>query len=177
MDLLKKSVAALLLLAAPLTVGVRSVPAETSSNLLRETLRLQSFAARSSCSGVQRTISAGTDPTLVVRTAVEIGYNSCEVIRCALDPKSAPPELLQQTLCELVIRGAVAAAVQPDVISRCSTDFCDPAAVAAILSETLLEPNYCYFTGRALVAPDLPPPPEPVFERSLPQPQASPFTF
>ncbi len=76
-----------------------------------------------------------------------------------------------------MIRGAVAAGVQPDVITRCSAEVCDPAAVAALLSATLLEPNYCYFVPRPLVAPAPLAPPEPVFDRSLPQPQASPFSF
>jgi hypothetical protein len=109
---------------------------------------------------------------LVVRTAVELGYNSCQVIRCALEGKTESDDV---TLCEKVTRGAVAAGVQSDVISRCASEYCDPAAVAAVLAAT--EPNYCYFFPQPLVAPAPLPPPEPVFDRSHPKPQASPFTF
>ena len=111
---------------------------------------------------------------LVVRTAVELGYNSCQVIRCALEGKT---EIDRETLCEKVIRGAVAAGVQPDVVSRCASEVCDPAAVAAVLAATLLEPNYCYFFPQPLVAPEPLPPPGPAVDRSQPGPQASPFTF
>ena len=110
-----------------------------------------------------------------MRSAVELGYNSCQVIRCALDETDISDK---QPLCEKVIRGAVAAGVQPDVISRCTSPVCDPAAVAALLSAILLEPNYCYFSPGQLVAPELLPPPEPVVDQVYPQiPQASPFTF
>lgn len=177
MTVFKTTAMAAFSLAAPLFVCVQSVPAQTDANQLRETLRQQSAAARASCSGVQRSLTAGSDPLLVVRTAVELGFDSCQVIRCSLEPTAAPPSADAQTLCEQVIRGAVAAGVPPDVISRCSADFCEPAAVAAILSATLLEPNYCYFAPRALVAPAPLPPPEPVFDRTLSPPQASPFTF
>ena len=170
------AVAAAMSLAAYLCYAVPGVQAETAPKILRETLRQQSAAGRSTCTGVQRTISAGTDATLVVRTAVELGYNPCQVLRCALEGKT-PPDTGKETFCEKVIRGAVAAGVAPDVVSRCSADVCDPAAVAEILAATLLEPNYCYFFAQPLVAPEPSPRPEPVFDRSAPRPQASPFTF
>jgi hypothetical protein len=176
MKIFGSAMAAAVSLAATMVCAVRSVPAETPTSLVRETLRQQSAAERSSCTGVQRTIFTGNDATLVVRTAVELGYNSCQVIRCALEGSSSP-DTDKETLCEKVIRGAVAAGVSPDVISRCSSDVCDPAAVAGILAATLLEPHYCYFFPQSLVAPASLPPPEPVFDRSLPRPQASPFTF
>lgn len=160
-------------LTACLPCGVGRVHAAGKPELLRETLRQQSAAGRSSCDGVQRTVAAGTDPLLVVRTGVELGYNSCRVITCALEGGAATD---RETLCEKVVRGAVAAGVQPDVISRCAAA-CDPAVVAAVLSAAMFEPNYCYFSTRPLVAPELLPPPEPVFDRSHQVPQASPFTF
>lgn len=110
---------------------------------------------------------------LVVRTAVELGYNSCQVIRCALEGKTQADK---EALCEKVIRGAVAAAVPAEVISRCSSDVCDPSAVAAILAATSSEPSYCYFFPK-LDAPAPPAPREAAFDRSVPQPQASPFAF
>jgi hypothetical protein len=163
-----------LTLLMPCAAG--SAQAGDNSQVLRGTLRQQSAAERSSCTGVRRTIASGSDVTLVVRTAVELGYNSCQVIRCALESTSTP-EIEKKMLCEKVIRGAVEAGVQPDVITRCCADACDPAAIAAILSATMLEPNYCYFAPRPLVAPAPLPPPEPVFQRSYTPPEASPFTF
>ena len=172
----KSLLAAAVSLAATMVFNVRSAPAANSANLVRETLRQQSAAEQSGCAGVQRTMSGGADATLVVRTAVELGYNPCQVIRCALEAK-ATPGTDRLALCEKVVRGAVAAGVPSDVISRCATSVCDSSAVAAILAATMLEPNYCYFSPQPLVAPAPPPPPEPVFDRSLPRPQASPFTF
>ena len=165
--------AALGCIAATMLCTARGVPAQTASDLVRETLRQQSAAERSSCAGVQRTIAAGTDATVVVRTAVELGYNACQVIRCALEGTTGRD---RDSRCEKVVRGAIAAGVQPDVISRCSADACDPAAVAALFAATLLEPDYCYFYPLPLAAPAPPPPAEPVFDRSTP-PQISPFTF
>lgn len=154
--------------------AIVSVQAADMHQLLHETLRQQSAAGRSSCAGVRRTIASGSDAMLVVRTAVELGYNSCQVVRCALEEKTVAGT---GAPCEKVVRGAVAAGVQPDIIARCSADACDPAAVAGFLSATLLEPNYCYLFARPLVAPAPLPPPGPVFDRSIPRPQASPFAF
>jgi len=161
------------LTAAGLLVA-QGVCAETGVDLVRETQRQQSAAERASCAQVQKSISSGTDATLVVRTAVELGYNACQVIRCALEGESSPD---RRTHCEKVIRGAVAAGVQADVISRCAADACDPASIAATLADTFLEPNYCYFFPRLPVAPDPPPSQQPVIDRQVQPPQASPFTF
>lgn len=175
MNIFKRSVAAAVFLVAPLVCTARTVSAETASDLVRESLRQQSAAERSGCTGVRGTISAGRDAALVVRTAIELGFNSCQVMRCALE---GPAIHDKQPLCEKVIRGAVAAGVQADVIARCSAAACEAAAVAEILAATLLEPNYCYFSPQPLLAPPPLPPLEPVIERRYPQPQAgSPFTF
>jgi len=163
-----------LVLAVPALSAVSSVQGADVYQVLRETLRQQSAAARSSCAGVRRTVTSGSDAMLVVRTAVELGYNSCQVIRCALEGGT---ENDKGSLCEKVIRGAVAAGVEPDVISRCASDVCDPSAVASLLAATLLEPNYCYFFPQPLLAPAPLPPPGSVINRNSPQGQASPFTF
>ncbi len=163
-----------MVLTASVVFGARSVSAETASDLVRETLRQQSAAEFTGCTGIQRVMTMGTDATLVVRTAIELGYNPCQVIRCALGKNAVPGG---QSLCEKVIRGAVAAGVQPDVISRCSSEACESSAVAALLAATLLEPNYCYFIRQPLVAPAPLPSPEPVISRDYPRAQASPYTF
>jgi len=159
--------------AGALLIGAPRLLAASQSDLIRDVLRQQSEAGQAGCAGVHRALASGTDARLVVRTAVEIGYNSCQVIRCALEVKI---DAGKTTLCEKVIRGAVEAAVPADVISRCSTEACDPAAIAAILGETSPDPYYCYFSDRPLTAPELLPPP-PIIERSMPPAQASPFTF
>ena len=159
--------AASLFCAAPGNTG-------SQTDLVREALLQQSPAQRTGCTGVQRTLNGGADATLVTRTAVEIGYNPCQVIRCALEGSS---ESERKVLCEKVLRGAALAGVQPDVISRCSAEFCDPAAVAAILGDAFLEPNYCYFAARPLVAPEIPLAQDAVVGRSTPAAQASPFRF
>jgi hypothetical protein len=161
------------LLASVLLIDVPQLSAADQSGLIRDVLRQQSDAGQAGCTGVQRALAAGTDARLVVRTAVEIGYNSCQMIRCALEAKVDRENM---NLCEKVIRGAVEAAVPVDVISRCSSEVCDPAAVAAILGETSLDPYYCYFSDRPLTAPELLPPP-PIIDRSAPPAQASPFAF
>lgn len=145
-----------------------------AKDLVREALLQQGPAQRVGCTGVQRTLVAVSDATLVVRTAVELGYDACQVIRCALEGKAGPE---QSGLCEKVIRGAALAGVLPDVISRCSEEFCDPAGVATILGDAFLEPNYCYFAGQPLVAPEVDPPQMWVIDRSPPQAQSSPFRF
>lgn len=150
-----------------------SATAEVGSNPLFDNLRQESSSDTSFCPGVQRTIAAGNDAFLVVRTAIEIGYNSCQVMTCALAGKADPDK---ETLCEKVIRGAVSAGVQQDVIARCSS-YCDPAAVAEVLAATMLEPNYCYFSPRPVVAPGPPPSAQPLRERSYPRRDVSPYSF
>ena len=134
----------------------------------------QSAAERAACDGVQRALAAGQDAALVVRTAVEMGYNPCQVIRCALEGRCGgdEPETLEQA-----IRGAAAAGVPEDVIARCAGEACDPGAVAALLAGILLEPNYCYFSPRPPGAAATLPPARPVVDRDSPPAQASPFTF
>lgn len=160
--------------AAVFSCAKPAFSAGNAKDLVRDALLQQSPAQRTGCDGVQRTIRDGADATLVVRTAVELGFNSCQVIRCALENKvSAEMEIH----CDKVIRGAILAGVQPDVISRCSAEFCDPAAVAALLGNAFLDTNYCYFVNQQPVAPDILPPQFPIVDRSRPQSQASPFRF
>lgn len=162
-------------LAAALAFAVSDVPAaDTTAELLRDTLRQQSAAERTACVGIRRTLGAGSDPVLVVRSAVELGYNSCQVIRCALEGAADGDT---GGLCRKVVQGAVAAGVPSDVIARCSAGVCDPAGVAAILAGSLLELNYCYIGFQPSGAPDPGTPRPPVIDRALPQPQASPYTF
>ena len=161
-------------LASVLLIGVQRLPAANQIDLIRDVLRQQSGAGQAGCTGVQRALAAGTDARLVVRTAVELGYNSCQMIRCSLE---ANVDLDKTDLCEKVIRGAVEAAVQADVISRCSSEACDPRAIAVILGETSRDPYYCYFSDRPLVAPEPVLPPPPIIGRAANQAQASPFTF
>jgi hypothetical protein len=163
MKRVSRAFAASAVLAACAGIGVTGSRAETGVHLVREAQRQQSAAERASCAGVQRSISAGADALLVVRTAVELGYNSCQVIRCALEAEA---------LCEKVIRGAVAAGVQADVISRCASDACDPDAIAAVLADTLLEPNYCYFYPRLPATPE-----PPQHRQGGADRQISPYTF
>ena len=147
--------------------------AGSQSDLVREALLQQSAAQHAGCTGVQRTLKAGTDAALVVQTAVEIGFNACQVIRCALEGTAEPDNAF---LCDMVIRGAALAGVLPDVISRCSTEFCDPTAVAAILEDAFLETTYCYFTFQPPGPPEALPP-QPLINRDAPPSQASPFRF
>lgn len=162
-------------LATALAFAVSDVPAaDPVADLLRDTLRQQSAAERSACVGIRRTLTAGSDPVLVVRTAVELGYNSCQVIRCTLEGAA---DRDTGELCRNVVQGAVAAGVPSDVIARCSADVCDPAGVAAILAGSLLELNYCYIGFQPSGAPDPGQPRPPVIDRALPQAQASPYTF
>jgi len=174
MKILRVAVSASAVLVATGFLAAQDVQAETGAHLVRETQRQQSAAERASCAGVQQSISTGTDATLVVRTAVELGYNTCQVIRCALEGKALPDK---RTLCEKVIRGAVAAGVLADVISRCASDACDPADIASVLADTLLEPNYCYFFPKLPAAPAPPAPQQAFIDRHYQQPQASPSTF
>ena len=134
----------------------------------------QSAAGRAACDGVQRALAAGQDAALVVRTAVEMGHNPCQVLRCALAGGCGgdEPETLEQA-----IRGAAAAGVPEDVIARCAGEACNPGAVAALLAGILLEPNYCYFSPRPPGTGAALPPPRPVVDRSSPPAQVSPFRF
>jgi hypothetical protein len=166
--------AASLSLALLVSVPGAAGAAEMSSDLLHETLRQQSTAERSACTGIRRTLTAGNNPAVVVRTAVELGYNSCQVLQCALGAKSGEDKA---ELCRQVIRGAVAAGVPADVISRCSADACDPADVAVLLAGSLGETNYCYIGTRPLSAPDPQAPQQPIIDRSQQQPQYSPYRF
>lgn len=174
MKLANLGVAASIAVVAPLLFGVPRVGAANGVDLVRDLLRQQSVAERAGCTAVQRTLASGTDPALVVRTAIELGYNSCQVIRCALKDEASPGG---DVLCEKVIRGAAAAGAQADVISRCSEEACEPAVVASILADAFLELNYCYFAFQASPPADPLPQAAPVIDRGLPAYQASPFTF
>ncbi len=167
------TVAAVLLASA---TAAAPLPALAGNDLVRELLRQQSAAERAGCDGVRRVLAGGRDPGLVVRTAVELGHNACQVIRCALENACASGRIAADLAP--VIQGAAAGGVSPDVISRCAVQTCaDPAAVAAVLAEVLLDPNYCYFAPEPeRGAPPLPPV-LPVVDRSLPAPQASPYAF
>lgn len=145
-----------------------------AGGVVRELLRQQSAAERAGCAAIARALGSGTDPALVVRTAVELGYNPCQVIRCALEGRcereGAGADLAR------VLQGAVAAGVPEDIIARCSVEACaDPAAVAALLADLLLEPSYCYFAPREPGAPVALPPVQPLPDRDLPE--ISPYRF
>lgn len=137
-------------------------------------LRQLSTAEKTGCAGVQRALAAGGGAGLVVRTAVEMGYNPCQVIGCALAGRcpADDAEALEQ-----VVGGAAAAGVPAEVIARCAGDACDPAAVASLLAWVLLEPNYCYFSPRPPDATAPLPPQRPPLERGVPLPEVSPFGF
>lgn len=169
-----KLAATSLLTAAVLCCATPGISSGSKPDLLRDALLQQSAAQRTGCTAVQRTLKEGADAMLVVRTAVEIGYNACQVIRCSLDGSVDPEKTI---ICDKVVRGAVQAGVQPDVISRCTAEYCDPARVAALLGDAFLEPNYCYLAGQPLAAPDALPPQVPVIDRSAPPSEASPFRF
>jgi hypothetical protein len=162
-----RAIAALAILAL-FGPAQRGAAAESARDLVRP----RSAAERAGCDGIQRARAAGADAALTVRTAVELGYNPCQVIRCALAgrcPADNAPDL------EPVIRGAAAAGVPADVVARCAAEACDePAEVAALLAAVMFEPNYCYFAPR----PPAPlPPPRPVIDRESPPPQVSPYKF
>ena len=160
--------AVVLAVMALLSPAQRGAAAESARDLVRP----RSAAERAGCDGIQRARAAGADAALTVRTAVELGYDPCQVIRCALAgrcPADNAPDL------EPVIRGAAAAGVPADVVARCAAEACDePAAVAALLAAVMFEPDYCYFAPR----PPAPlPPPRPVIDRDSPPPQVSPYKF
>jgi hypothetical protein len=180
-------------LAAAALAGPAAVRAEGTPDLIRETLRQASPAERAACTGVRRTLAAGNDATRVVRTAVELGFNPCEVLRCALEGVDGDE---RDRLCRLAVLGAAQAGVPADVIARCTAAACDPVGVAALLAAALREPNYCYVgspppgapaagqtapvVDRAIAQPPeppLPPPPLPPVEPPPPPPQISPFAF
>jgi len=174
MKIFRLGMVAALSITAALAGSAQKLAAESGKDLVRDALLQQSAAERAGCSGLHRSLAAGADAALVVRTAIELGFNSCQVLRCALEGnKESNPTVL----CEKVIRGAAEAGTQADVITRCSGEVCDPAAVAAILANAFLEPNYCYFTFQPPPALEPLPPQLPVIDRSLPVAQASAYTF
>jgi hypothetical protein len=163
--------AAALLVVALLPPAPSAGAADPSQDLLRQ----QSAAEQAACDGVRRARAGGGDPALVVRTAVELGYQPCQVIRCALAGKCPADGAAD---LEQVARGAAAAGVPGEVIARCSLEACDdPAAVASVLAAVLLEPDYCYFSSRPPDAQAALPPPRPVIDRSTPPAQVSPYRF
>lgn len=139
-------------------------------DLLREVLRQQSAAQREGCVVVIRTLATEPNATLVVRTALEIGYNPCLVIRCAIEGGS---DLAK------VIQGAGEAGVSADIVARCAIEAgADGAQVARIFSDLAFEPSFCYVTFSPVGAPAPQEPVGPVIERGYErQPQASTFTF
>jgi hypothetical protein len=160
--------AAALAILALLAPAQRAAAAESARDLVRP----RSAAERNGCDGIQRARAAGTDPALTVRTAIELGYKPCQVIRCALAGR-CPADNASDL--EPVVRGAAVAGVPADVVARCATEACDdPAAVAALLAAIVFEPNYCYF-GPGTPAPL--PPSRPVIDRDSPPPQVSPYKF
>lgn len=150
-----------LLAAAPAALGAGG------DELVRELLRSQSATERGACASLQGVIARGADALLAVRTAIELGYNPCQTIRCALEA-GAP--------LDKVVYGAAQTGVTEDVIARCAVAAgADAAAVAALLADFLADPNFCYFSLRPGPPVMLPTPP--VVDRRVPPPQVSPFAF
>jgi hypothetical protein len=152
--------------AALLCAASGTARAAAADEVLRDVLRQQSAAERSVCPAVKRAIAGGTDPLLVARTAVELGYNPCQVIRCAVETRADLAKILQ---------GAASGGTSVDVLSRCAVEAgADPAAVAAVIGGLELEPDFCYFTFGPVRAPAALPP---VLARDTPSPQYSRFSF
>lgn len=144
-------------------------PASADQELLREVLRQQSAAQREGCAAVKRTLQAEANAALVVRTAVEIGFNPCLVVRCAIEGGA---DLAR------VIQGAGEAGVKADVVARCAVEAgADGAAVAQIFSDLAFEPSFCYVTFSPAGASAPQAPVQPVLDRSYVQAQASVFSF
>lgn len=125
---------------ALLALSVCSRPASAASgrpDLVRELLRQQSSAERSVCGGIRRTLAAGIEADLVVRTAIELGYAPCPVIRCAVEAGADLGE---------VVMGASEAGATPEVVSRCAVDAgADPGVVARLIADDFRDPSFCYF--------------------------------
>jgi hypothetical protein len=122
------------------------------------------------CSSDLRALATERPVALVVRTAIEIGYSPCLVIRCAIEGGADVARVLQ---------GTGEAAVTADVAARCAVDAgVDRGLVARLFAELPYEPSFCYlsFGPAATAAPQWPSPP--VADRVYqPRGEASPFTF
>lgn len=148
-----------------------STAALGGQDALREVLRQQSAAQHEGCLAIKRTLATERNAALVVRSAVEIGFNSCLAIRCAIEGGG---DLAQ------VIQGAGEAGVQADVVARCAVEAgADRAAVARVLSDLAFDASFCYVTFSPAGAPEPQAPVQPIIERDYDQPraQASTFTF
>lgn len=161
------------LLLAAVSAVCLAAPAATAGpkeDLLREVHRQQSPAELKVCATLKKTIAEGADVVLAVRTAIELGFAPCNLIRCAVEGGVDLAKTLQ---------GAAAAGVGPDVISRCAADAgADPATIAAIFAEEGFEPNFCYFTfaPESQHSPLPPPVPFPDNAGGASRPQLSPYT-
>lgn len=154
-----------------------ATPAAAADNPLPAALRQGGASERAACDGIRRALDAASDAALVVRTSVEIGFNPCQAIRCALEGAGGEA---RDRLCRKVVFGAVEAGVPADVVARCTAEACAPPLVAALLAESLLEVSYCYLGPRPPSAAVPEQRSEPLIDRSFfqtPPPQISPFDF
>lgn len=156
--------------AAGLLLAIGAAPlgaAPSRQDLLREVLRQQSSAERSSCKAIRQAIGGGSDVDLVVRTAIELGYAPCPVIRCAVEGGADLGK---------VIEGASAAGTTPEVVSHCAIDAgADPGAVAALVADRFRDPSFCYFGPEGGSSDSALPPTPPGGTQRYDQPEFSRF--
>jgi len=95
------------------------------------------------CRQIQDKINNKQEIRTVVRTGIQMGYNACGVIKCAI---KAGGDLRQS------IEGAVEAGTTKDVVSRCAIDAgADSREVAAILNS--IGPAICYILPEVIDSP------------------------
>jgi hypothetical protein len=93
------------------------------------------------CELIQEAIAGGKSAEVVVRSALELGHQTCLVVGCAIKGGGTPSE---------VFNGAMAVGTGTAVFTRCAIDAgLDPGHAAALIMNADLSMNLCYFGNAA----------------------------
>jgi hypothetical protein len=89
------------------------------------------------CDEIRGQMDKGLETRTIVRSYIEVGHNSCVVIKCSV---SSGADIAQ------VMQGAVDAGTQNNIITGCALQGgASPETVAEILAKTTFSPSVCYF--------------------------------
>ncbi len=96
------------------------------------------------CDVIQDSITAGNDISSFVRTGIQMGFDACFVMRCAMEGEG---DLKQ------IVTGAVEAGSTTDVVARCAVNAgADVEKLAGIIM-SVEEFSLCYLPPRDEVIP------------------------
>lgn len=120
-----------------------SIPALAEQDSKSDTTSLSQKENRV-CSLIRERVREESNIKKIVKTSIQMGYNSCFVIKCAFENGG---------VLEQIITGALEGGATSDVIAKCALDAgADDIELSNIFARTDL-PNLCYLSPRDELIP------------------------